>query len=185
VFQVMLEKFGLMPITSDSHFGEYIHWAYDVADHKGIVDFYRFYKGFLSQVQPKIELQLSERVVPIIEGIVTNSGYEEAAVNIPNCVDGRRIIDNLPDWIVVEAPATVDACGLHGVPLGDLPHGFAGLLTNQVAVHSLTADAVIHKSRALALQALLVDPIVGQYEGLEAMLDMMIEYQRPWLGYLQ
>lgn len=185
VFQVMLEKFGLMPITSDSHFGEYIHWAYDVADHKGIVDFYRFYKGFLSQVQPKIELQLSERVVPIIEGILTNSGYEEAAVNIPNCVDGRRIIDNLPDWIVVEAPATVDACGLHGVPLGDLPHGFAGLLTNQVAVHSLTADAVIHKSRALALQALLVDPIVGQYEGLEAMLDMMIEYQRPWLGYLQ
>jgi alpha-galactosidase len=30
VFQVIMEKFGLMPITSDSHFGEYIQWAYDV-----------------------------------------------------------------------------------------------------------------------------------------------------------
>ena len=185
VFQVILEKFGLLPITSDSHFGEYIHWAYDVTDHKGILDFYRFYKQYLANAQPKIELRLSERVVAIIEGITTNSGYEEAAVNIPNGAQGKRIIDNLPDWIVVEAPAIVDKDGLHGVPLGDLPHGFAGLLTNQIAVHELTADAIIQKSKALALQALLVDPIVGQYEGLEDMLDTMIEYQSQWLSYLQ
>ena len=124
-------------------------------------------------------------MVAIIEGITTNSGYEEAAVNIPNGAQGKRIIDNLPDWIVVEAPAIVDKDGLHGVPLGDLPHGFAGLLTNQIAVHELTADAIIQKSKALALQALLVDPIVGQYEGLEDMLDTMIEYQSQWLSYLQ
>ena len=185
VFQVILEKFGLLPITSDSHFGEYIPWAYDVTDHKGILDFYRFYKSYLSQMQPRIELRLSERVVPIIEGIVTNSGYEEAAVNIPNCAQGKRIIENLPDWIVVEAPATVDGHGVHGIPLGDLPHGFAGLLTNQIAVHALTADAVIHKSKALALQALLVDPVVGQFEGVETLLETMIDYQRPWLGYLE
>ena len=58
VFQVILEKFGLMPITSDSHFGEYIQWAYDVTDHRGILDFYRFYKEYLAHVQPKIELRL-------------------------------------------------------------------------------------------------------------------------------
>ena len=75
VFQVILEKFGLLPITSDSHFGEYIQWAYDVTDHKGILDFYRFYKEFLANVQPKIELRLSERIIPIIEGILTDSGY--------------------------------------------------------------------------------------------------------------
>ncbi|NJM39573.1 MAG: hypothetical protein HC853_01750 [Anaerolineae bacterium] len=185
VFQVILEKFGLLPITSDSHFGEYLPWAYDVTDHKSILDFYRFYKGFLTQLQPKLELRLSERVVPIIEGIVTNSGYEEAAVNIPNGNAGQRIIDNLPDWIAVEAPATIDQNGVHGVPLGDLPHGFASLLTNQIGIHALTADAVIHKSKALALQALLVDPVVGQYDGLENLLNTMIEYQQPWLGYLQ
>ena len=84
VFQVILEKFGLMPITSDSHFGEYIQWAYDVTDHKGILDFYRFYKEYLAHVQPKIELHLRERIIPIIEGILTDSGYVEEAVNIPN-----------------------------------------------------------------------------------------------------
>jgi alpha-galactosidase len=181
VFQVILEKFGLMPITSDSHFGEYIQWAYDVTDHKGILDFYNFYKLFLSQVQPQIELRLNERIVPIIEGILTDAGYEEAAVNLPN----QGLIANLPDWIVVEVPATVDKNGLHGIPLGDLPRGFAGLLLNQVAVHDLTAEAIIHKSKALALQALLVDPIVNQYDGVEEMLDTMIAYQEKWLGYLQ
>ena len=181
VFKVILEKFGLMPITSDSHFGEYIQWAYDVTDHKGILDFYRFYKQYLASIQPKIELRLSERVVPIIEGILNDSGYEEAAVNIPN----KGYIQDLPDWIAVEVPATVHKDGLRGVIFGDLPHGYAGLLMNQVAVHNLTADAVIHKSKALALQALLVDPIVSQYDGLEELLDTMIVYQEKWLGYLR
>jgi alpha-galactosidase len=185
VFKVILEKFGLMPITSDSHFGEYIQWAYDVTDHKGILDFYNFYKQYLSNVQPKIELEVSERVIPIIEGILTDAGFEEGAVNIPNQNNGQRLIENLPAWIAVEVPAIVDHKGLHGVVLGDLPHGYAGLLNNQVAVHDLTADAVIHKSKALALQALLVDPIVGQYEGLEEMLNTVIEYQEKWLGYLK
>jgi alpha-galactosidase len=181
VFKVILEKFGLMPITSDSHFGEYIGWAYDETDHKGILDFYNFYKGYLAVVQPKIELELSERIIPIIEGILTNSGYMEEAVNIPN----HGLIANLPDWIVVEVPATIDANGVHGIPLGWLPRGFAGLLMNQVAVHDLTAEAVLNKSKAAALQALLVDPVVNQYRGLEEMLDTMIAYQEKWLGYLK
>ena len=50
VFQVILEKFGLLPITSDSHFGEYIQWAYDVTDHKGINDFYRFLQALFNGV---------------------------------------------------------------------------------------------------------------------------------------
>ncbi len=180
-FQVILEKFGLMPITSDSHFGEYIQWAYDVTDHKGILDFYRFYKMFLSTIEPKIELRLKERIVPIIEGIVTDAGYEEAAVNIPN----NGLIAGLPDWLVVEVPATVDRAGLHGISPGVLPRGFTGLLMNQAAVHDLTAEAIIHKSKAAALQALLVDPVVNRYHGMEEMLNTMIDYQEKWLGYLQ
>ena len=63
---------------------------------------------------------------------------------------------------MVEVPATVDKNGMHGVPLGNLPAGFAGLLMNQVAVHDLTAEAILQKSKALALQALLVDPMVNR-----------------------
>lgn len=181
VFQAVLERFGVLPITSDSHFGEYIQWAYDVTDHKGINDFYRFYKNYLTKIEPKIELKMKERIVPIVEGIVTDSGYEEPAVNIPN----KGFIAELPEWLVVEVPATVDKNGIHGIVMGQLPKGFLGLLRNQVAVHDMTAEAILHQSRELALQALLVDPIVTRYQGMEAMLDTMIDYQRSWLGYLQ
>jgi len=181
VFQVILEKFGVMPITSDSHFGEYIQWAYDVTDHRGILDFYNFYKGYLATVQPKIELELSERVVPIIEGMVTDAGYVEEAVNIPN----HGAIAELPDWLAVEVPATVDKDGIHAVKMGPLPKGYAGLLRNQVAVHDLTADAILQKSKAVALQALLADPIVNNYHGIEEMLDTVLAYQERWLGYLK
>ena len=181
VFQVMLEQFGVLPVTSDSHFGEYIQWAYDVTDHKGIMDFYRFYKERLSMVEPKIELKRKERIVPIIEAILTNSGYEDLGVNIPN----NGLIADLPDWLVVEVPAVVDKDGIHGVPMGWLPIGFLGLLMNQVAVHDLTAEAILNKSRDAALQALLVDPIVNRYQGIEEMLDTVLEYQHQWLGYLR
>lgn len=181
VFKVILEQFGLLPITSDSHFGEYIQWAYDITDHKGILDFYKFYKGYLATAEPQIELRLSERVVPIIEGIINDAGYVEEAVNIPN----QGLLPDLPDWLAVEVPAIVDRNGVHGVPMGRLPRGYAGLLLNQVAVHDLTAEAVLQKSKAAALQALLVDPVVNTYHGIEEMLNTMIEYQERWLGYLQ
>jgi alpha-galactosidase len=181
VFKIILEKFGVMPITSDSHFGEYIQWAYDVADHRGILDFYRFYKDYLAHAQPKIELRLEERIIPIIEGILTDAGYVEEAVNVPN----KGLIADLPEWLVVEVPAVVDKNGVHGMKLGKLPHGFTGLLLNQAAVHDLTAEAVLQKSKAVALQALLVDPIVSHYENLDEMLDTMIDYQEKWLGYLK
>ena len=73
-----------MPITYDSHFGEYIQWANDASDHRGILDFYTYYRNYLGKETPEIKRILHERIVPIIEGILTNSGYEEAAVNIPN-----------------------------------------------------------------------------------------------------
>jgi alpha-galactosidase len=181
LFKAILEKFHLFPITSDSHFGEYVQWAHDCVDHKGILDFYRFYKSFLSQVEPHIELKMKERVVAIIEGMITDSGYVEEAVNIRN--DG--LIADLPDWIAVEVPATIDKNGVHGIPMGHLPKGYAGLLLNQVAVHDLTAEAVLNKSKDAALQALLVDPNVNQYQRIEEMLNAMIEYQSNWLGYLK
>ena len=180
VFRVILEKFGVMPITSDSHFGEYIQWAYDITDHKGILDFYNWYKNYLMHIQPEIELHLGERIIPIMEGILTDSGYVEEAVNVPN----KGLIANLPDWLVVEVPATIDKHGVHGFSPGEMPHGITGLFANQIGVHDMTAEAVIHKSKAAALQALLVDPVVNQYNRVEEILETMIAYQEKWLGYL-
>ncbi len=180
LFKEILEKFHHLPITGDSHFGEYIRWASEVSDHRGILDFYTFYRNYLGHVQPKIELKLKERVVPIMEGILTDSGYEESAVNIPNL----GFIKQLPDFIAVEVPAIIDRKGVHGIKV-DMPAGIGGLLSNQIAIHDLTADAVIEGSRDLVIQALLVDSVNDKCRAIPELVDVMISRQSPWLDYLK
>lgn len=180
LFKEILAKFNYLPITGDSHFGEYISWAYDVSDHRGILDFYTFYRNYLGHVEPVIELKLKERVVPIIEGILTNAGYEEAAVNIPN----KGFIKQLPEFIAVEVPAIIDSKGVHGIEL-NVPAGIAGLLSNQIAVHDLTAEAVLNQSRELVVQALLVDSVNNKCRRIPELVDLMIARQSPYLDYLK
>jgi alpha-galactosidase len=183
---VILEQFGYLPITEDSHFGEYIPWAYETVDHKAILDFYNWYKGWASERAATSDLEelLDEGhwgTLPIMEAIITDASYEELAVNVPN----DDLIDNLPRDLVVEVPARVDGDGVHGVKLGPLPKGIAGLMRNQVATMDLTAEAALTGSRELALQALLVDPIVDSVERAEALLDTMLELQQPYLAYIR
>jgi len=188
LFLEILDRFGHLPITTDSHFGEYIHWAYDVADHNGILEFYDKYKRSMLAPQSPSLARLAQgtpekeywRAVPIIEGILTDSHHGELAVNIPN--DG--FIDYLPRNQVVEVPAVVDKDGVHGVRLDPYPKAFAGLLLNQVAVNDLTTEAVLTGSKEVVLQALLVDPIVTSVRAAKEMLDTMLMLQQPYLGYI-
>ena len=180
-FRVLLERFHCLPITTDSHIGEYLQWAPDAVDHQSVLDFYTYYKKWTLRGDPKIKSTRSERLVKIIEAMLSDERYEEAAVNLPN----RGFISRLPDFMVVEVPAWIDAKGVEGIRLDAMPQGFAGLLTNQVAVHDLTAQAIIDESRDLVAQALLVDPTVDQTKAIEPMIDAMIERQPDFLGYLR
>lgn len=178
----MLERYRLLPITTDSHFGEYLGWAWDVVDHRGILDFYDAYKVMLSgSVRPEIKLETMERVVPIIDGILGDAGFEEAAVNVRN----NGLIDDLPSWIAVEVPAIVDKKGVAGIPMGQLPKGYLALLRSYCGVYDLTAEAIIHKKKDYVIQALLANPVVSQATRLEPMVDRMIAQQERWLGYLK
>ncbi len=185
LFKVVLEKFGLFPITTDSHFGEYVPWAHSVVDHKGILDFYTFYRRWCLEQVPESRIRGTREIeywrdIPIIEGILEGSGQEELAVNLLNL----GFIENLPAETVVEVPAIVDAKGVHGVALGRLPRGFAGLLNNQVAVDDLTVEAALQGSRELALQALLVDPVVDDVGAAERTLDTILSLQADFLSYI-
>ena len=189
LFLEILNRFGYLPTTTDSHFGEYIHWAYDVADHDGILYFYDQYKKSMLAPQEPPLTRLANgnpeeeywRVIPIIEGILTDSFHEELAVNIPN--DG--FIECLPSNQMVEVPAIVDKDGVHGVKLDSFPKAFAGLLMNQVAVNDLTTEAILTGSKEAVLRALLVDPVVTGVRAAEQMLDTILMLQEPYLGYLK
>jgi len=181
VFRVLLERFHCLPITTDSHIGEYMQWAHDVADHKAILDFYTYYKKWVLRGDPAIKKTRSERLIRVIEGLLTGQRYEEAALNLPN----RGFVPQFPEFMVVEVPALVDGAGIEGIALPSMPRGFVGLLSNQVAVHDLTAEAVLHESKELALQALLVDPVVDKVDAAKELIEAMISLQPEYLSYLR
>jgi len=180
LFGYLFEQFGCLPITTDSHTGEYVQWAHDVVDHKGILDFYAWYKQYCFDKVFNMGEISHERVVPMIEAILLDSGQRELAVNVMNA----GYIAELPDDIVVETPGTFDAQGVHPETLPTLPKGIAGLLRNQVAVHDLTAEAILTGSKQAALQALLLDPVVHSARAAEQALEAILARQSDYLGYL-
>jgi alpha-galactosidase len=186
----ILRIYNYLPYTHDSHFGEYIQWAWECADHPRIREFYEIYKLFCleqaGQLERIVEEKQSanmwltpsgERVIPIIEGIVTDSKHYELSVNLPN----EGIIENLPQDLIVECSATVDKNGVHGVKLGEIPSGLAGLMRNQAAVQDLTVEAALTGSKQKALEALLADPAVDSLSGAEKMLNEILQLQGQYL----
>ena len=129
MFRRILEDFELLPVTVDSHFGEYISWAHDVADHKGIIDFLELYKDILANGKHTIELTLKERVVPIIDGIATGGNSEGlvfSSIKVPKNLFGSTIDGGTgaiviplpsPDVTDVPEPATMSLLALAGVAL--------------------------------------------------------------------
>tara|TARA_B100000965_G_scaffold405321_1_gene438930 strand:- start:692 stop:2008 length:1317 start_codon:yes stop_codon:yes gene_type:complete len=190
VFFELFKKYGYLPITSDSHLGEYLSWAYSIADHKGILDFYENYKkkclsfyanDSYEQFFDMNQSESHERVIPIIENIITDANALEHAVNIPN----NNFITCLPEDIVVEVPAIVNKSGIHGKKLENYPKSFGALLNSQVGAIQLTTEAVLNKSKQTALFALLADPVVEDPKAAASLLDTMIETQKDYLGYLK
>lgn len=183
LFREIMKNFKLFPITVDSHLGEYLPWAQNASDHRGIVDFYAFYRFALSR-EERLEIDdsvLHERIVPVMEGIITDSGYIESAVNIMN----NGLISELPDNIVVEVPAKISARGIEGIKIKNYPKGFAALLRNYCGVYDVTAEAILQGSRDLVIQAVLVNPGMHIIKGVDEMVDLMLAQQSKWLSYIK
>ena len=181
LFRLIMEKFHLLPITVDSHLGEYIQWAHDVADHRGIHDFYDLYRLSLVHAKTEIRLERHERAVAIMEGIIGDTRYEESAVNIPN----EGFIPDLPGFVAVEVPAVVGRGGLEGHRFATYPKAFGALLRNYCGVYDLTAEAVLTGRRECVVQALLVNPVVDTCAKVDEMVDLLLERQSAWLGYIR
>ena len=123
------------------------------------------------------EAREGERVVSIMEAIVTDRPLLELAVNVRN--DG--LIPNLPPEAVVEIPGMVDGRGVHGIAVGPLPEGIAGILAARARQQELTVDAALTGDRTLVMQALLADPLVPSVETAEVMLDEVLQTHEAFL----
>ena len=185
----ILENFGFLPYTNDSHYGEYIGWAKEVVNMQGIRSFYNLYRFFVnysgSQIRKKIKRNKGhklvkpdhERAIPIIEGILSDSNHYELSVNLLN--DG--IISNLPEDLVIECPAIINKSGVHGIPLGDYPEPLVELLRVEAKVQDLVVKAILNNSRDYAVQALQADGNFPRKHLIDPFLDEMLELQKDWV----
>ena len=189
LIKYILETYGYLPYTTDNHYGEYLSWAWEVANLPHGREFWEGYEVSLSKNSKRIKRRIEngkgeklvrpdgERAIPIIEGILTNDNHEEPSVNLPN----DNIITNLPETLVVECPATVNKNGIQGIKLGEYPIGLAALLRIQASVQDLVVEAILKKSKSLALQALLADPVINSTSQAKNILESMLDLQRKYI----
>ena len=64
---------------------------------------------------------------------------------------------------------------------GPLPEPIAAMCRTQIAVIDRLVEAAVHGDRDVALQALLLDPVVNGISQAEAILDELLEVHKDYL----
>jgi alpha-galactosidase len=190
----LYRTFGRYPAPGDRHVAEFFGWYLRSADGSG-VDEDRLPWGLqggrddtIRYIDQKSDLwqrlhdqadgrlpaapvdgddQEAERLVSIAEALVTGREHVELAVNLPNA----GAIPNLPPSAVVEVPAVVGGRGVTGLAVGPLPPAIAAVLTARAEQQELTVQAALRGDRALAVQALALDPLVPSPDVARRILD--------------
>jgi alpha-galactosidase len=116
---------------------------------------------------------LHEPVPEIVAAVHYNERYYSEQLNIPN----NGLIPNLPDDAIVEVPGFLSGMGIQGLAFPPLPKGIAELCRRELVRSSLSVEAAAKGDKDLALQALLLDPMVSDIDTARAILnDFLIEF---------
>jgi alpha-galactosidase len=185
----MFNAFGLWVTCSDDHMGEYLPYGWEGGEHgfdfendeRGRVILKDLMDGVIdgSKAIPDDWTKPSwgERAVAVIAGMLHNQKrFIESGI-----VVNRGVVPGLPDELAVEVPLIADAAGVHPVSLGRLPDPIVKLLSVQAGVQQLSVEAALHGSKELALQALLIDPVITSSTAAIAILDELWEANKPYI----
>lgn len=183
----LFRAFGYWMTCSDEHFGEYLAYGweggengYDFAgDERGRAEFGNALDLVLAgaPLPPDWLTPSGERGAVAIGGIIHN----KKRVLESGIVFNRGVVPNLPPDAAVEVPVMADAAGIHPISLGPLPDPIAKLLNMQVSVQQLAVEAAVHASKEIALQALLIDPVVNSASAAVKLLDELWDVNRPYI----
>lgn len=193
----MFEVFGMMPTAGDSHMCEFLPlvsnqvtepWQkYDLklqswaGNRKRRSDRKALAEAIVSGSVPVDELRdvwrhdmLDEGIPEMIGAIVYNNNQYHQQLNIPN----QGYIPNLPKDAIVEVPGLISAFGFQGLSFPPLPEGIAALCRRELELTDLVVEAAYSGDRQLALQALLLDPMVTDIDTARNILDdFLTEFQ--------
>lgn len=99
-------------------------------------------------------------------------------LNVPN----NGAIAGLRDDDVVEVSCLVDAQGPHPIAIGEVPEGQYLLMRTVKLYERLAAQAVLQRSRKLAVEALAVHPLIGSYPLAKTLVNEFIEAHPNTVG---
>jgi 6-phospho-beta-glucosidase len=118
----------------------------------------------------------SEAAAQLVASLHAGTG-DVQVVDVRN--DGS--LADLPDDAVVEIPARIDATGAHPLPLAPLAPELLGLVQQMKSYERLTVAAARGGDRGLALEALLANPLVREYQVAVPLLEAILERGRAHL----
>jgi 6-phospho-beta-glucosidase len=136
--------------------------------------------GGAARGDPAIAARLGSALAALSQD---DEGYAGVALGLIEALSSlapRRVIVNLPnagaiegmaDDAVVEVPALASGAGLESLAQGAPSEACLGLMLQVKAYERLTARAAAEGSRALALQALVAHPLVGDLGLAERLLE--------------
>lgn len=114
-----------------------------------------------------------------IDSVKNNKGID-LAVSVPN----RGAIPGMADDDVVEVTCTVGSGG--AVPMRfteeEIDPSNLALMKTIKRYEKLTVEAVRTKSREAAVEALMIHPLVGDYEKAVKLVNAYCEANKPWIG---
>ena len=111
------------------------------------------------------------RAVELIDALMSSKEKSlELMINIPN----EGYITNISQDAVVEVPALIGNGKIQPLNMGDLPDGAAKLCETQIEIAKINAEAALKGSRQLALQAMLLDPVVDDRSAAEKVLNELL-----------
>ncbi|HXF51913.1 MAG TPA: alpha-glucosidase/alpha-galactosidase [Dehalococcoidia bacterium] len=188
------DRFGVFPTTGDDHVGEFFPWAAEIVGTEGY-DFEGFARrrelGWANVLawgageksvepllaKPSHEARVNLSAGRIIADVVARRDARKPSFIVPN--DGY--IGGLPQDAVVEVPGRVAGGVARGEPVGALPGPIEAMVRREIEIQMLAVDAAVRGSRALALEALLLDPVVHSARAAEAFLDDVLRLHAPYL----
>ncbi len=163
----MFRKYDRLPTSVDSHIGEYVPFAEEVAGwHPVPVDFHQRLCGRVDKIAtaygsgrsflPLHRLGRSgEQAFPIIEALHSGERVYVDAVNVPN----RGYVPNLPDGAVVEIPAWTGKSTLEPEVVPAIDQPLAEFMATQVEIQNLVVEAALTGNPEPAWEALRADPL--------------------------
>jgi alpha-galactosidase len=196
----LLRHFGYFVTESSEHFAEYVPW-FIKRDRPDLIERFNIpldeylrrserqiaewdsLRARLQEDSPMGVERSAEYGADIINACETDAPFAFNG-NVPNTVDGRQLIDNLPADCCVEVPCVASAGGIEPQAVGALPRHLAALMQTQVNVQGLTVEAALTGRREPVYHAAMLDPHTAAELSLDEicqLVDDLLEAHGDWI----